>query len=231
LEDLVARIDAPRLGRLFITFFNDIVFDTPQLTQFISHTPTMEAFNVANVTLFHDTARITLSPAYEDFDDILRVSISCTELDWQLSFLEQVCTSSLPPLSTLEDLYMEGPQGRPWPQDWKGTIDYAQWLELLRPFTTVKNLYLSKDLAPCVVPALQELVAGRTAEVFPNLQNIFLQELQESGPVQEGIGKFVATRQVTSHPITVSRWDRWGTDTHWDSDSNSDSAALSEVDL
>jgi hypothetical protein len=100
---------------------------------------------------------------------------------------------------------MENPRS----QDWNDNIDYAQWLELLHPFSAVKNLYLSKELAPCVVPALQELVGGRTIEVFPTLENIFLGELQESGPVQEGIGKFVAARQVTSHPVTVSRWDRY----------------------
>ena len=208
LEDLVARIDAPRLRWSDITFFNDIVFDTPQLTRFISHTPMLEAFDVTNVTLWDDTASVTLSSSYEDIDESLKVSISRTELDWKLSFLEQVCTSSLPPLSTLHDLYMEG---HPWPQDWKDNIDYDQWLELLQSFATMKNLHLSKGLAPCVVPALQDLVVGRTTEVFPNLQNIFVEELQESGPVREDIGKFVATRQVTSHPIAVSRWD-WDTD-------------------
>src|SRR5258708_39676733 len=35
LEDFLARIDAPRLYHLWITFFNDIFFDTPQLIQFI----------------------------------------------------------------------------------------------------------------------------------------------------------------------------------------------------
>jgi hypothetical protein len=90
-------------------------------------------------------------------------------------------------------------------------------MELLHSFAAVKDLYLSKGLAPCVVPALQELVAGRTTEVFPNLQNIFMEELQESGPVHEGIGKFVAARQVTSHLITVSLWDR---DTDRDTDSD-----------
>jgi hypothetical protein len=199
LEDLVARIDAPRVEFLDITFFNDITFDTPQLTRFISHTPMLEAFNVANVILWDDAASVTLSPAY--FDESLNVSIHCTELDWQLSFLEQVCTSSLPSLSTLEDLYVSG---HAWPED---CIDYVQWLELFRSFPAVKNLYLSKELAPCVVPALQELVGGRTTVVFPTLQNIFLKELQESGPVQEGIGKFVAARQATSYPITISRWD------------------------
>jgi hypothetical protein len=211
LEYLVARIDAPRLEWLNITFFNDIVFDTPQLTRFFRHIPTFEAFDKASVGFWKDyTASITLSPAYKHPDERLIMSISCTELDWQLSFLEQVCTSSLPYLSTLQDLYMEG---QPWPQDWKDNIDYDQWLELLHSFAAVENLYLSKGLTPCVVPALQDLVGSGTTEVFPNLQNIFLEEPQESGPVQEGIGKFVATRQVTSHPIAVSRWDRWGRDT------------------
>jgi len=35
LDDLVARIDAPRLNKLFISFFNQILFDTPQFIQFI----------------------------------------------------------------------------------------------------------------------------------------------------------------------------------------------------
>jgi hypothetical protein len=208
LEYLVTRIDAPRLRRLHISFFNDIVFDTPQLTRFISRTPTWEAFDVANVTLWDYTASVTLSSTYEDFDESLDVSILCTESDWQFSFLEQVCTSSLrtvPSLSTLEDLYMEG---HPWPQDWKDNIDSDQWLELLHSFPAVENLYLSKVLAPCVAPALQELVVSRTTEVFPNLRNIFVEELQESGPVQEGIGKFVAARQVSGHPIAVSHWVR-----------------------
>ena len=100
-------------------------------------------------------------------------------------------------------------EGYPGLQDWKDNIDYAPWLELLHSFPAVKNLHLSKELAPCVVPALQDLVGGGTTVVFPTLQNIFLEELEESGLVQDGIGKFVAARQVTtSHPIAVSRWDR-----------------------
>ena len=202
LEVLVACIDAPRLKRLHITFFNDVVFATPQFTRFIKHAPTLGAFHEATVFLWYTTASITLSSAYAS----LNVSIYCRELDWQLSFLEQVCTSSLLPLSTLQDLYMLSEN--PWPQDWKDIIDYAQWLELLHSFSAVKNLYLSRELAPCVVPALQDLVGGRITEAFSTLQNIFVEDLQESGPVQERIGKFVAAQQVTSHPLTVSRWDR-----------------------
>ena len=205
VEVLVAYIDAPQLRRLDIALFNDIGFITPQLSRFISHTPTFEAFGEARVALESGFAHVVLSSDYAKLNARLRVSIYYRALNWQLSFLEQVCASSLPPLSTLQHLYMSG---CPWPQDWKDNIDYAQWLEILSAFSAVKNLYLSRELAPCVVPALQDLVGGRTTEAFPDLENIFVEKLQESGPVQEGLGKFVAARQVTSHPVTVSHWDR-----------------------
>jgi hypothetical protein len=87
-------------------------------------------------------------------------------------------------------------------------IEKVQWLELLHLFRAVKNLYLSEEFALRIVPALQELVGSRATEVLPTLQNIFLEKLEPSGPVQEGIRQFAATRQVTSDPIAVSLWDR-----------------------
>jgi len=89
-------------------------------------------------------------------------------------------------------------------------MENSLWLELLLPFRTVKNLYVSEDFVPRILPALQELVGSRATEVLPNLQNIFLEGHEPSGPVQEGIQQFVAARQVISDPITVSPWDRSG---------------------
>ncbi len=43
LEEILAWVDAPRLDKLHITFFNQIIFDTPQLFQFISRRPTLRA--------------------------------------------------------------------------------------------------------------------------------------------------------------------------------------------
>ncbi|KAF8486315.1 hypothetical protein DFH94DRAFT_180016 [Russula ochroleuca] len=183
LDDLVSRVDAPRANSLSITFFNDIVFDTPQFTQFISRTPMLKALMKARVTFEVGTAR---------------------ELDWQVSSLEQVCASCLPPLTTMEDLYI---YERPfWQPHWQDNIENSLWLELLHPFADVKNLYLSEEVTRRIVPALQELVGGRTTELLPTLQNVFLEGLESSGPVHEGIGQFVSGRQVTGHTIAVSRW-------------------------
>jgi hypothetical protein len=204
LDDFVARIDAPRLNDLDMTFFNDIVFDSPQFMQFIGRTPTLKALKSARVTFEETAAMIYLSPETSG-DGSLRVKISCRELDWQISSLEQVCTSCLPPLSALEDLSIDLVASSYHRR--QGNIDNTLWLELLYPLTAVKNLYLSKELAPRIVPILQGLVEGRTIAVLSNLQNIFLEELQ-SGPVQEGVGKLVAARQVSGQSITVSHWER-----------------------
>ena len=204
LEDLVARIDAPRLVKLYITFFNQIVFDTPQFIQFISRTPTSEALEKASISFEDGAASIDLSSQTITYRG-LNVKIPCRELDWQVSSLEQVCTYCLPPLAMLEDLYIfDFPY---WQSEWQDNIENTLWLELFHPFAGVKNLYLSEEFARRIVPALQELIGGRTTGVLPALQNIFLEGLQQSGPIREGIGQFVATRQVTDHPIAVSRWD------------------------
>ena len=207
----MARIDTPRLFNLSITFFSQIAFDTPHLIQFISRTPKLK-LDKAHVAFEVGAASANFSSQTSGYGE-LDVKVSCKESDWQLSSLEQVCTSTLPPLSTLEGLFIHE-ASYPQPQ-WQDNVENALWLELLHPFMAVKNLYLSKEFAPRVVPALQELVGGRTTEVLPTLQNIFLEGHPSSGPVQEGIGQFVATRQVTRHPshsrhpVAVSRWDRW----------------------
>jgi hypothetical protein len=209
LEDLVARIDAPQINYLGITFFNQILFDTPQSIQFISRTPTLRALETARVAFLDDAAMVYFSSQTSDYR--FKVEISCRKLDWQVSALEQVCTSCLPSLSTpdLEDLYIfRASHSDPARQD---NIENTLWLELLLPFTAVKNLYLCKEFAPRIVLALKESIEGRTTAIFPTLQNIFLEGLQpsgHSGPFQEGIGKFVAARQLSGHPLTVSLWER-----------------------
>ena len=219
LEYLVTRVDAPQLRWMYMIFFNQIVFYTPQLTQFVNRIPTLKALKTGYVTFGWNAARVkltsvsSLSQTLIYLHGALHVKVPCIELDWQVSSLEQVFTSSLPPLSALEVLYIHmDPSSYP---DWQDNIDNALWLELLRPFPAVKNLYLDAEFAPRIMPSLKELVGGRTTEVLPTLQNIFVEGLQSSGPVQESIRQFVAARQVTGHPIAVFLWENSEKDKFW----------------
>jgi hypothetical protein len=137
----------------------------------------------------------------------LNLEIHCSESDWQLSMLAQICGSSLPLISSLEHLYIhENEVNESLQPCWQDDIENVQWLELLHPFTTVKALYLSRDIAARITPALGELVGARATEVLPALQSLFL-EPKPSEPVQKAIHKFVATRQLSNHPIVISHWN------------------------
>jgi F-box-like len=205
LDDLVARIDAPRLHDLSITLFNDTVFDIPQFIQFITCPPTLKSLETAHVVFDEFAARVNFL-SQPSGNGSLQMEIFCNEMDRQALFLRQVCSSFLPPLSTSENLYIYRHRfSHPHRQD---NIENTLWLGILHPFTAVKNLYLCKEFAPRIVSALEELVEGRTTEVLPTLQNVFLEELRPSGPDHEGIGKLVAARELSGHPITVSHWER-----------------------
>ena len=108
----------------------------------------------------------------------------------------------------MEDLYIDHLYS---PIVWENySIDNTLCLRHLLPFTAVKNLYLSKEFAPGIAAALQELIEDRVADVLPNLQNIFVEILKQSVPFQENIGQFVTARQLSDHPITIYNWDRYG---------------------
>ena len=198
LEDIVSRIDVPRIDRLSIGFFYQMG-GTPRSISFIRHIPRFEAFKTAHIFFSHDGARVKFYS--QPGERTLDVYMPCNELDGQLSSAGQVCASCLPSLFPLEDLHISERQYSSLV--WLNYIGNTRWLELLRPFTSVKNLCISREVTPSLVSALQELVGSRTTEVLPTLQNITL-PWPHFPDDQEGIEHFVAARQVAGHPIVVS---------------------------
>ena len=208
LEELITCIDTPQLEYMVIILFNQVDFDCPRLAQFINCTPILRAFHDAHVRFDDSTACVTLRYRESKLGHYgLDINILCREQDRQLSSIKQVCNFCLPPLPTIEDLYIEHRYSE---LIWKNeTIDDTLWLELLLSFTAVKDLYISKEFAPGIAAALQALVGARIIDALATLQNIFVERLEpsESGPFQENIGQFVAARQLSNRPITISRWD------------------------
>ena len=205
LEDFVARIDCPLLDCLDISLFLQLLFDTPQLTQFINRTPALNVHDQARLDFSHLSVRVTFLDTPSSYH--LTLQILCRQPEWQLSSTAQIFTSFFPPsfIYTVERLYI---RERSYSRlEWQDDIEDSQWLELLHPFLAVKYLYLSKEFAPRIAPCLQELVGGRTTEVLPALQIIFLEKLHPSGPSEEAIGKFVAARRLSNnHFVAVSEW-------------------------
>jgi hypothetical protein len=199
LEDIVSRLEVPLLNSTNITFFNQLIFDTPLLRHFLCRTEIFKVPHRATVRIYETTISLTVFSRGVTLDHrLLALWISCEPSDWQLSSLAQVCGSSLPPLPTLERLDI-----CQFRQHWHDDIENSQWLELLRPFASVKNLVLDDRLAQLVVPALQELTGESVTEVLPALQNLFLTLSARSGPFQDAITQFVTARRLSGHPVAV----------------------------
>jgi hypothetical protein len=202
LEAFLSWIDAPRLDIITMSFFNQLIFEIVHLPGFIGRTERLGAFNQADIIFCKYSVEIELSLRNGTIEPRrLALEVACEESDWQLSSLAQLCSMSLPPLSTLEWFYIR--ESRDQQPHWQDDVDSDQWLELFQPFSRVKNLYLSEEVARRVAPALQVLSEEMAPDVLPALEDIFLEGQLLPEKVQEAIGQFVATRQLSGYPVTV----------------------------
>jgi hypothetical protein len=204
LEHIVTFIDAPQLKTLDIIFFNQIDFDCPRLTRFIDCAPKLRECDEAHVQFNNDTASVKLRyrTSHYGFND-LQINFPCREPDRQLSSIQRVCNSYLHPLSMVEDLYIDYRYSKL--EDWEDdAIESTLWLQLLLPFTGVKNLHISQKHGPGIAAALQELVGGRTAEVLPSLQNMSVWIPSPLGRFRENIAQFLTARRLSGQPVTAS---------------------------
>jgi hypothetical protein len=215
LEDIVAQIDTPLLEALSITFFHQLAFDTRQLAQFIGRAPEPGGYDEAHVVFSEHTVRVTFLSELTGEEEI-DLGVACKHPDLQLLSVTQLCTQSFPQafIPTAKHLYIVESKDLPRP-NWENNIQKSQWLRLLRPFTAVKDLYLSEKIVPLIAPALRELVGERVTEVLPALQCLLLEGLHTSGPVLRAIAPFTDARAQSTHPIAASYWDR-EEDDWWD---------------
>jgi len=198
LEGIVPLIDTPLLDYFKISFFNQLIFDTPLLCHFIGRTEIIKAHYQANVNLYDGHAEVIFSPQGMAVNEGLILRILCTPSDWQVSSLVQICSSSLPPLYTSEHLKILS-----YRSHWQDDIESPQWLELLDPFMSVKDLALSDDLVPLFALAIQELVVENVTEVLPMLQNLHFYRPELSGPAKTAIRQFIDARQRSGRTVAV----------------------------
>jgi len=200
LEDLVARIDTPLLDNVEITFFNQLIFDIPQLPQFIRRLNKSKGFDQAYVIFQSRYVQVRLSSPAGTVDGVIfKLKISCKPSDWQLSSVAQVCDWLFTHGTTVERLHIrEDAESSP---QWHDDMENTQWIELLHPFSALKDLSVSEELTPLVALALQESVGA--SDVLPALQNIFFEGLEPSRLFRKVIEPFIAARESSKRPVAA----------------------------
>ena len=169
LEDLLARIDAPRVNRFSLMFSDELAFDTPQVIQFISRTPKLSTPEEAQALFdFGDVVLTIPSPPSTVLDiEGPTLGTSCIFSYEQLYTLAEAGSSSLFPLSTVKQLYVKESDDQSI--CYGAGIDSGVFRWLFRPFTSVKTLYLTDYLAQYAMPAIRK---PKREKVLPVLENI-----------------------------------------------------------
>ena len=203
LECLIAPIDSPLLDNLDIVLLHQPRLATPQLAQFVDRTPKLKALHEAHILFRSSEVYVSLPGTRPG----LHFRITHVP-SGHFSVMAQHCTSSflrtlIPMIKTL--YILDG--SRPFLFLLNG-IESSHWLDLLGPFTTVEDLYLSREFSPHIVSALLGIMGEGTMGVLPSLKNLFLEKQVLAELFEEAIRQFVAAQHLSSRPIAVLQWDR-----------------------
>ena len=205
LEDFAARIDAPRLQKIWISYFNQpFDFEVPQLCHFIERT-LADVLNRplrCSVEFYNDFVTLTAGPttdvpeseSFEIFPSCIDVNILCKGVDWQVSHVAQVLNQVPALLSSTIHFAIIAYSISPEPED----MDDVEWMELLRPISSVQALFVSREFSGHVSRALEDIVGWTVTDVLPDLDVLCL----EDQPVST-VHKFIAARLESDCPVTT----------------------------
>jgi hypothetical protein len=200
LERLVSRINVPGLRYFTITFYNRLIFEIPQLCQFIGLVDALRSPTEAIVEPSQRVVLINLIRRGErrSFIGELCIYISCRQLDWQLSSAAQLFSQLNPFLTGVRNLTIRKSSFSPTTEE--NDVDSAQWLELFVPFSNVQTVNVSEKFVPDVVQDLGMATEG----VLPALTLLHLHGYRKSASVQEAAKLFVDARERSGHKINLN---------------------------
>ena len=201
LEVFVARLDAPSLQQFGITFFDQSVFEIPQLSRFIGRTERLKSPRKASLYFSVNDVTITqlLESPYEP-DPVLRIRLSCRDLGRKVASIAHVCRQLFPFLLNVERLDIRAFRISSY-RGQRHQSDPTQWLELFHSFQGVKTLEVTTILTSFVASALEHAARGINQDVFPALCDLHLDGPRES--LSASIVKFTVARQFSGRPVSV----------------------------
>ena len=204
LEDLVARIDAPRLGDIEITFSNILlVCDVPRLREFIDRIEMQKLHHRADI-LFSERA-VSLSLTQPGVPTCLKLQVICKTLRLQPFCMAQISSHFSAFLFHVKDLRISMTR----PSSRQNSGSRGQWLELIRQFRGAKWFHVAGDHSTNVAHALQLSIERREA-VLPALHKLCIREPEPRyAPLREVVVPFVHSCWLSGHFIAVEYEILW----------------------
>ncbi len=196
-EGLVARIDAPRLGDIEITFFNKRIFDVSKLREFIDRIGMQKSHRRADI-ISSDRA-ISTSLTQPGTPTCLKLQVLCKTLRSQPFCMAQICSHFSAFLFRVEDLRISTVR----PLSVQDGGNRGQWMELIRRFRGAKWFHVAGDHSTDVVRALQ-LSDERRGTVLPALHKLCIREPEPRyAPLREAVVPFMHSCWLSGRFIVV----------------------------
>jgi hypothetical protein len=200
LKELMARIHAPRLGDIKLTFFNKFTSDLSDLSaliEFIDRIEMHKSPRRADILSFE--GNITIALTQPGTPTRFRLRLSCKPLSEQLSSMAQICVQLSAFLINVEDLRINAQR----PSRLEDGLYSEGWLEPINLFTGVKRLQVSGNLSRDILHSLQ-LRDKRRKFGLPALHKLcVLQPLPRHAPFREAVVSLMTSRRRSGRPISV----------------------------
>jgi hypothetical protein len=205
LDGFVARIDAPRLGDIGITFFGQPTMDVSHLGRFIERIESLTSLDRADIQTSARSISICCSTSGALTQ--LKLQISCERLDWQLFSLTQICDHFSSLLLRVQDLGISSTQST----SEGACVDGQQWRDLLHAFGGAGDFRVASAHATDILWALfsaDDAHATSTA-VLPALCNLRIQKpILISEPLSKAKQSFITSRRLSGRPVEFHALER-----------------------
>jgi hypothetical protein len=198
----VARIDAPRLRDIEITFLHVdyLTIGLSNLREFIDRIEMHKSHRQAHILFSERTISISLIQPGAPMR--LRLRLSCKSLSLQLSSMVHICSHFSACLFNVEDLRIGTTRQPQW--ELQDVYTTRRWLEVIKAFTGVKWFHIAGELSLSTNLVRALLLQDRHKTVLPALHKLCIQQLgSHLVPLREAAVSFMTSRWLSGHPIAV----------------------------
>ena len=194
-EPLFAQIDCPRLQRIDMSFYDSSFgFQVTELSNFVNRSEDPGLPPVCRTNVHIGPFDIALH-IFSSVHDNLMITLRLSGEEWDILDLVHVFSKFSHTLSNTRELFL-GFSGNKHPE-----IAHSEWVQLLRPFTTMQALTIFGDLVAHVALFLEDVDAEMASNLVPALEFLCIEDLPES----LSVAKFCAFRQLSGRPVTFTR--------------------------
>ncbi|KAH9037998.1 hypothetical protein EDB83DRAFT_2524575 [Lactarius deliciosus] len=196
LEDIMTRVDTPQLDSIDITYADYFHFRATELSKFIERSPIKpSSFAHGRISFEYDGISFYLYRKINPDERTVAIKVSsCEGIHEEVCDMARVLNQTSAMLSDVVHLEITIDEDRTSELE-RDYMYYIEWLELFRPFPTVKKLRIHKELAESIVHVLKGQTEEADTQVLPALKSI---RMKDRPPHQET--RFSLTSRTVAAP-------------------------------